>query len=118
MKKFVCLLFICTLSSCFEVKDKDDRTNVVINKYFQDENTFVIECKGFPKESLKGRARIESAKEAALINAQVITDQLFDDSVDVIRNGTINKYLFGDDFAIIHYIVNYKKLNRFYNEQP
>ncbi len=118
MKKIICLLSVVFLFSCFGPKDKDAKKNIIINKGFEDENTFLVECRGFPKESLKGRARIESAKEAALINAQVFTRQLFDDSVDVIRNGTVKEFVIEDDHAVIHYVVKYKGLNRHYKERP
>ena len=131
MKKIIFLFLVVLLSSC--MKDNKDakkepnvmdtpglseevKKEIVINKYFKDNNTFVIECKGFPKEGLDGKARVESAKEAALINAQICSRDLFDKSVDVIRNGEIHKYTIEDDYVIIQYMIVKNRLKKSYKE--
>jgi hypothetical protein len=92
------------------------KKEVIVKKYFEDDNTFIIECKGFPKDGLEGKARIESAKEAALINAQICSRDLFNESVDVIRNGEIHKYDIEDDYVVIHYAVIKNRLRKSYKE--
>ena len=131
MKKILFLILIVMLSSCVkEDKDakkepnvmdlpglsEDAKKEIIVKKYFKDNNTFVIECKGFPKEGLEGKARIESAKEAALINAQVCSRDLFEETVDVIRNGEIHNYTIADDYVIIEYMILKNGLNKLYKE--
>lgn len=131
MKIIHFLVLIVMLSSCVK-EDKDAKKepnvtdlpglsenvkkDVVVKTYFKDKNTFIIECKGFPKEGLEGKARVESAKEAALINAQLCSRDLFDESVDVIRNGEIHKYTVEDDYVIIEYAIIKKGLNKLFKE--
>lgn len=85
---------------------------ILVKKYFRNKHTFVIVCRGYPKEDLTGEARIESAKEAALINAQFITRALFDDSVDVFRYGTIEKYRVYSNYAVVYYVIEMRNLRR------
>jgi hypothetical protein len=85
---------------------------ILIRKYFRNRNTYVIVCKGFPNESLTGKPRIESAKEAALINAQIIARALFDDSVDVFRYGLVEKYRVYRDYAIVYYVIRLNNLRQ------
>ncbi len=93
------------------------KEKVLISKWFRNKNTYVIVCRGWPKESLTGKKRIESAKEAALINAQFIARDIFNKSVDVVKNGTIEKYKTYKNHVTIYYTVKkkglkYKKRNR------
>lgn len=85
---------------------------ILVKKYFRNSHTFVIVCRGYPKEGLTGEARIESAKEAALINAQFITRALFDDSVDVFRNGTVERYRVYSNYAVVYYVIEMRNLRR------
>lgn len=103
------------LFGCYE-KAQEEKKEVVINKTFRDDSTFVIECRGWPNERLKGRARIESAKEAALMNAQFTSRDLFDKSVDVVKLGTIENYTIEEDTAVIHYVIKKEGLRALYRE--
>ncbi len=111
MNKIIFALLMVILTSCYPEKGKDSK-DIIENKYFKNSNTYVIECRGFPREGVTGRARIETAKEAALMNAQFYTKDMFDGSVDVVRNGTIDKYDIQDDYVVIHYIIKYKGLQK------
>jgi hypothetical protein len=85
--------------------------DVLIDKGFRDDNTFFIICKGYPDLTLKNETqRAESAKEAALINAEMIARELFDDSVDVVRNGLIEDYTTRGDYTVITYVVQQEQL--------
>ena len=108
MKRFVLLFLILILSSCFS---KEKRV-VLVKKWFKNGHTFEIICKGYPLNEATGKARIETAKEAALINAQFCAKDIFDDSVDVVKNGTIKKYTIHDDYVVIHYVIKYKGLKK------
>jgi hypothetical protein len=83
-----------------------DWRNVIIDKGFRDQNTYFIVCKGFPKAGLDNVVqRKGTAREAALINAQFYAREIFDDSVDVFRNGSVEQTEYFDDYAVVHYVI-------------
>ena len=112
MKKIILLIFILSVLSCFE----KDETKIVVEKQFRNNNTYEIICNGWPKEDLTGRARLESAKEAALINAQFTAREIFEKPVDVVRNGTIEKYDINNDYVTIYYVITYRNLKKYIKE--
>jgi len=119
MKKLIPVLLLLSLVSWFwDSNEKKDtaKDNVIEKKWFRNDNTFVIICRGWPKEGLNDKAKLESAKEAALINAQFSARDLFNKSVDVIKNGNIEKYNIYDDYVTIEYSITYKGLRKFYKE--
>lgn len=102
MKKLVITLLTLLFITTAIAQSKRD---VLINKWFRDYNTCVIVCKGYPMEGLADTQRTESMKEAALTNAQFIARDLFIDSVDMVKGGTVEKYVMKDDHVIIYYVV-------------
>lgn len=113
MKKYILCIIILSVLSCYE---KNNKTEIIVKKQFINTNTYEIVCKGWPKESLTGKARLESAKEAALINAQLAAKKIFKEPIDVIRHGTISMYDINDDYVTIHYIITYKNLKKYFKE--
>ncbi|MBN2402981.1 MAG: hypothetical protein JXN64_11360 [Spirochaetes bacterium] len=119
MKKLIPVILIFSLASWFFDSDKKQDTakdTVIEKKWFKNNNTFVIICRGWPNESLSGKARVDSAKEAALMNAQFCAKDLFDKTVDVVRNGTIVKYTIYDDYVTIEYSIQQNGLRKHYKE--
>jgi hypothetical protein len=117
LKYIIILLTAVSLVAWFWDDDKTEsagKKEIVEKQYFKNENTFVIICKGWPKEGLTGVAQADSAKEAALINAQFTCRDLFAKSVDVVRNGTIEKYTVYDDYVTIQYVLKFQGLRKFY----
>ncbi|MFH0974383.1 MAG: hypothetical protein V1874_01210 [Spirochaetota bacterium] len=112
MKKLIPFILILPLVAWFF--DDDEKKEMVEKKWFKNDNTFVIICKGWPKESLTGQARIDSAKEAALMNAQFTTKDLFSKPVDVVKFGTIENYKIYDKYVTIQYVITYTGLRRYY----
>jgi len=108
MKNILYLLSILIITCSNSQGEKD----VLLNKAFKNDNIFKIVCKGYPKPGVYGIGRIETAKEAALINAQLFAKNIFLDSVDVIRKGTIEKYEVFPDYSVIHYVVKEKGLRK------
>jgi hypothetical protein len=53
-----------------------------------------------------------TAREAALLNAQIIARETFVKSVDVVKNGTVLQYEMFDDHAVIHYQVKKQGLKK------
>ncbi len=84
----------------------------LIKKYFQDDNTYIIIARGYPKPGLPEIQAINTAQEAALTNAQVIARQSFDDSVDVIKAGIVKKYENRGNHVVITYVITGQNLKR------
>jgi hypothetical protein len=95
----------------------EDRSKVLIKRYFDDDNTYVIVCKGFPKEGLDPAESRGTAREAALLNAQVIAKQAFKDSVDVIKNGRVEKYTDYPGYSVLYYVIKYPRLKKQLREE-
>jgi hypothetical protein len=95
--------------------DKDNKkSNIMVESELLNSDEYLISCKGFPGEAVVNKVqRIELAKEAALINAQTAARQLFNDQVDVIKNGLIKNYAIYDDYVVIRYIVRHKNIKNY-----
>lgn len=90
----------------------ESKRDVLIKKYFVDDNTYVIICKGYPKAGLGGKEAMGTAKEAALINAQMLAKEMFNDRVDVITNGSAEKYVDAKGYAVIYYVIKFRGLKK------
>ncbi len=104
MKYFpLCLLFLSLLlSGCPKGETGTERT-VLLSKRFTGDSTYSLVCKGFPKDELSGIQRIESAKRAALLNVYYYAQEIFDDTVAPDRDGRVEKFEVGDDYATVYY---------------
>lgn len=102
MNRIFVLSLALLVLQCNAAPDKND---VLMKKYFRDNAECVIVCKGYPKEGTAGKAAIGTAAEAALLSAQSIARGMFDDSVDVVKNGEVEKYDIYDGYVVIHYVV-------------
>ena len=95
MKKLIIALIVFSLAVAFMCAQKKrgvDRSAVLVKKEFINGNTYVIVCKGFPRVGLEGLQAVETAKEAALLNAQIIARETFNDSIDVVKGGSVEGY--------------------------
>ena len=101
----VLVLFLLAAAGCAGGKDTGGPSAVLIDARFRDDSTFVIVCRGYPREGLSGIQAEATAREAALLNAQMIARDTFADSVDVVRGGAVEKYESGENFAVIHYSI-------------
>lgn len=108
---------ILAMGACTTNKSVTGKDNILIKKYFMDDDTFVIECKGFPKDDVSGLQATETAKEAALLNAQVIAKETFNDTVDVITNGKIEKYEVFEGYAVVTYVITLPNLMKNIREE-
>jgi hypothetical protein len=107
------LAVAAALSSCGGGSGTKERGSALVKKYFRDDDTFIIVAKGFPRENVDNQVQaLETAKEAALLNAQIIAKEAFDDSVDVVRKGSVESYEVFDDYATVTYIVSMNGLNK------
>ncbi|MCX7677728.1 MAG: hypothetical protein N2316_00775 [Spirochaetes bacterium] len=101
-------LFIVAIAQMGEVT----KHHVVIRQGFQGNNKYFIVCKGFPKAGTSGISKRETAKEAALLNAQMIAKEIFNETVDPVRNGLVKKFDVFDEYAIVYYVIEKKNLRK------
>ena len=75
MKKIflIIIVLIFTSGSC------ETKEGVLEKKLFRDDNTYVIVCRGYSKAGSTGPAKVETAKEAALMNAQFLAQNILND---------------------------------------
>ncbi len=109
------LILVISMAACSNSpKIGSTPREVLVNKYFQDENTYVIVARGYPKAGLSEMQAIGTAQEAALTNAQIIARQSFDSTVDVIKAGQVKKYENRGTHVIITYLVKGNNLKSHY----
>ncbi len=113
MKRLLTVILGLLLASMLSAQEPAPKRDVLVKKWFKNYNTYIIRCKGYPKEGTGGIARTGSAKEAALLNAQVLAREIFTDAVDVIKSGRIVEYKLQKDYVIITYEVKKKGLKKY-----
>lgn len=112
MKRVLAGMMLTIVALCAAYGDDAPKQNIVLRKGFQGSNKYLIVCKGFPKEGTEGLQRRETAKEAALFNAQMIARDIFNDTVDPIRNGIAKKFVVYDDYAVVYYEIEKYNLKK------
>lgn len=110
MKHALTALILCLAGAALFAGDETGTPDIIISKGFRGSNTYLIVCKGFPKEGTDGLQRRETAKEAALMNAQFIARDIFNATVDPVRNGLAKKFTVNDEYAVVHYEIRKKNL--------
>lgn len=70
-------------------------------------------CKGYPKPDTTGIQATETAKEAALLNAQYIARGIFSEEVDVIKDGIIDGFSINPDYVVITYSIRHPNIKRY-----
>ncbi len=118
MKKLIIALIVFSLAGvfmCAHKKSGVDRSAVLVKKDFINDNTYVIVCRGFPREGLEGLQAVETAKEAALLNAQIIAREIFNDSIDVVKGGSVEAYEVNERevYAQVRYVIKAPGLKKY-----
>ncbi len=106
------ILFLFIILPLILISCDDSDNNILISKKFVDDNTYEIVCKGYPKGSLTGIAKVESSKRAALLNAYHFTRNAFGDKVKPDKEGTAEEYNINDNYAVITYVIKKKNLKK------
>jgi hypothetical protein len=112
MKKIL-LLSVLLPSILYSQSDNSKRV-VLIKEKLVAQNQYMIVARGYPKPGLTEKLQIDgTAKEAALLNAQVIARQRFIESLDTIQNGSAKSYSMGNGYADVTYIITYPGVKRY-----
>ena len=110
MKKSFAALIICLAGVAIFAGDEAERRDIVISKGFRGLDTYIIVCKGYPKEGTEGVSRTGTAREAAVMNAQFIARDIFNSTVDPVKNGLAKKFSDHSDYSLVHYEITKKNL--------
>lgn len=78
---------------------------VLVSSGFEDDDTFVIICKGKAMSGLNDVAAKESAKRAALMNAYYFARKEFGDDFSPDKEGVLDSFEFKNDVGIIKYVI-------------
>lgn len=112
MKKIL-LLTVLIPSILYSQSDGTKRV-VLIKEGIVSPNKYMIVARGYPKPGLTEQTQVEgTAKEAALLNAQVIARQRFIESLDTIQNGNAKNYSSGKGYVDVTYIITYPGIKRY-----
>ncbi len=79
--------------------------DIIINARFIDNHTFLIVCKGYPMQGLRGNIRLISAQDAALFSAELLAKKIFNSRVHPGRDGTITTVSKYQDHVVIHFLI-------------
>ena len=113
--KFIPLAAIFVLigfTSCRENDNLSMSRPVLIEAKQLSPNEYLIKCAGYPKDGLEGIQMEESAKEAALLNAQMIAKNKFK-TIDTVKLGEIRKSIFNGSAAEIEYVLVYPDIKKY-----
>ncbi|HEY1406311.1 MAG TPA: hypothetical protein VF857_06865 [Spirochaetota bacterium] len=112
MKKFAFLFFLVPF--VLTAQDGNHKKVVLISSKLVSANQYVIVARGYAKPGLTDKVMIDgTAKEAALLNAQILAGEKFVEGFDVITNGKADKYTIGDGYADVVYILSYPGIKRY-----
>lgn len=116
------IIVLCAAALLVSVCDQPGKgptaQQVLISKGFIDDNTYRIVCRGYPEQGLTGVAKTESSRQAARLNAYVFLRSEFVEAVDPGRFGTVEKYDYTNNYAIIYYVLRKKGLKKMIRIEP
>ena len=109
---FAAVFLLLALFSCRENDNLTMSRPVLIEVKQLSPNEYLIRCAGYPKDGLEGIQMEESAKEAALLNAQMIAKNKFK-TIDTVKLGEIRKNVFKGSAAEIDYVIVYPDIKKY-----
>ena len=119
MKKFFTFLIIAaTLPFACAQDAQQTKKTVLVQEKLVSQSQYLIVARGYPKPQLTNNTQIiESAKEAAVLNAQILAKERFISSFDVITNGQSEKFVTGEDYIDVYYTLNSPNIKRYLNKK-
>lgn len=110
MKKIIlsvsALVLAFSLSSAF-AQDEPERV-VLVKEKLLSKDSYLIVARGYPKE---GSPRpVDSAKDAAVFNAQLLAKERFEEGFDVFVNGKAAKFTVREDSVDVNYVLTFKNI--------
>jgi len=91
-----------------------ERKEVLMSEKQISDTQYLIIARGYPKPELADPVRaVASAHDAALLNAQILAGERFVQGFDVIVNGTAEKYINGDGWTDVEFIITYPDISQY-----
>ena len=112
MKKTIALALacFCLALTSFAAAETEKKT-VLVSEKMLSKNTYRIVARGYPRPGLTDKKKIEgTAKEAAILNAQLLARDRFIDSFDVIQNGKIERIIVNADSVDVWYLLSWPNI--------
>jgi hypothetical protein len=107
---FAIITLIITGSFAFAA----DTKVVLVAEKFTSKNTYLIIARGYPRPGITdNKSADNSAKEAAILNAQLLGKERFIDSFDVIRNGRVDKVLVRNGSVDVWYTFSWPDIKHY-----
>lgn len=96
---------------------RDKLPENVISLSYEDEQSFLIVCKGYPLEKADNQIVIEeSAKRGAVMYARYVASEIFTTSVDPVKDGRVIKFDPDGDGMIVYYLIQKDNLKSYMKE--
>jgi hypothetical protein len=112
MKKILFILLLIPFA--LAAQDNAPRKKVLIKAYLDSSSQYVIIARGYPKPDITDPVKAEgTAREAAVLNAQVLAKERFIDTFDVVTNGRASEFKEGDGYVDVVYLVEHPNIQRF-----
>ena len=115
MKRAVfCVFSFLMLALPAAAQDESPARTVLIKAKVVSSGKYLIIARGYPRAGLTEKIQVEgTAKEAALLNAQILAKEKFIDSFDVVTNGRADKYKIGDGYADVYYYISAPNIRKY-----
>ncbi|MGL4369142.1 MAG: hypothetical protein ACRCUT_05645 [Spirochaetota bacterium] len=112
--KIIAALFSLCIFLPAAAQDTEPQRQVLIKAKAVSSNKYLIIARGYPRPGLTVKLQMQgTAKEAALLNAQILAKERFVDGFDVIRNGKAEKYIVTDEYADVYYYLQSPGIRRY-----
>lgn len=113
MKKTTALAasaLLCFLCAALPAQNK----TVLVGEKLVNKNSYLIIARGYSQPGQTDRIKSElSAKEAAVLNAQILAKERFVESFDVITNGKKQKFIVYDGYADVYYLLSWPNIKNY-----
>jgi len=112
LKKIIIFFIILANFLILGCENKKNISNekVIISEKFIGNDSYYVVCRGLPNENLSKIVKIESAKEAALLNVEFHIKNKFNNKIDPVKDGIIDKYEISGDSVLIYYSIKRKNI--------
>ena len=108
------VLAVLTLFITGSMVSAQEKKVVLVSEKFTSKNSYLIVARGYPHPGLSdGKAAQNTAKEAAIFNAQLLGRERFIDSFDVIRNGKVSKIVVREGYVDVWYTLSWPNIKNY-----
>ena len=112
----LCLIVVLFGSAMIYAQDNKE---VFVNEKILSDNEYIITARGYSNPVLTDQIKKkESAKDAAILNAQILAAERFVAEFDVITNGSSEVTASGIDWVEIRYTIDFPRISQYMRNFP